>query len=767
MTGPFSTSFLAYAPEPLVDEALDGWIHHVAATLRTDPADVLAAAGVRAGPTFSPLRDLTSDQAHRLSEATGFDEQVWERMTLRPWSRIGLVPPAQRRGFALGVWAKGRTPSACPDCLTERGTRPRLQWWVHWSFACTRHRRFLVRPLHPETDRQLALLPVGPDTEVSETLGTDHGALMTQAAVDDLLARPAEPITYLGAARPGWEFLRDLAALTRLLLATPGATDPEGLVRMMADRGQPEWLEHPWTWDFERDCSPARQMSQATMEPTLMAFAATLAHRVLRSPTPEEATAELWWMTPRARAAAVSHAQKRHLSWPLARVLNRARGPQRPGSIVVLRFGLTHVTPEGARRVPLDPCKVPASCWPSVVVPVSAARRDVSGVALSCALLCIGSTTGVREALLRFDLPDLEARVRADWHHTFADHDDAAFDSLVDLHDALVEADVPIDYSRRRATFTGPVPLGRNRSRRIARALDVRETDRLIRFSSWFLYDLLTGSNPLLTPDLIDLWGQQRIAYRRLRAAWMANTPMVFLEIAEQELLRRRIDEPVAWQPLRLDGRWTVPAEGSPHLLPAWHATQRSMRRSSLLQRSDLDGLSIVDAVAFASHGGTPTARYLARLLTRFHVIARSGSISAGARELGLAQSTASTQLGALERLLQTRLLDRSNGITTPEGRRAIRLLVGHQRAALTTPREDHPAPPTPPPTLSTERAAYRDAPTTSTIEDAETNTRRSTLTSDDDSRHRPSRPRRDPRDAGPQRPHRPRHRSGVPPGGP
>jgi LysR family transcriptional regulator, transcriptional activator of nhaA len=60
--------------------------------------------------------------------------------------------------------------------------------------------------------------------------------------------------------------------------------------------------------------------------------------------------------------------------------------------------------------------------------------------------------------------------------------------------------------------------------------------------------------------------------------------------------------------------------------------------------------------------------------LYNFHVVARAGSLSEGARQLGLAASTVSEQLGQLETTVGRRLFDRTaSGLRlTAEGRTAV-----------------------------------------------------------------------------------------------
>lgn len=69
------------------------------------------------------------------------------------------------------------------------------------------------------------------------------------------------------------------------------------------------------------------------------------------------------------------------------------------------------------------------------------------------------------------------------------------------------------------------------------------------------------------------------------------------------------------------------------------------------------------------------------RLLTSFLAVVRAGGITAAAVELGFAQSTVTTHIQALERLMGTQLLDRHPGGVSPT--RVGSLLVGHAHQIL------------------------------------------------------------------------------------
>lgn len=658
---------LAYAPRPLSDEPLDAWLGRVAQALCISASGLQAMLVLPRRTSFSVVRDLSEAQLRDLAQATGLELSTLREMTLARWESIGLRPRATQRGHGSGAWARGRGSRQCSQCLGERGGIPRLQWYLHWSFVCVRH-ECLLQPTTrgaPQKNEGGGLL-----------LDKNHPAIGTQAALDAILEHPSQAVWSLGEMRPAGVHMRDLAALTRMAAISIVSMRTEGCLTLLSGTDQVvHWAALAEGFRSSCSFSPAKCLQEATQQPAVMALAATLAHDALAVASTTEASRSLAWLAPTSREEAVHHARSRQLSWPLVQALDNADSRSRPARQLILRFGLARFSDDGSRRSPLDPAKVPASIWSSVAVG-STASSDIAPVAASAALLAIGSTRGVRSALDRIGHPHVAARVRADWHRAFDSENDGMFETLLALHHCLVEGVVPINYARRRRSFAAPIAVGHRKARRIARELDVALTETVIRHASWYVFELLTGSNVLLTPALLDLWAPHRLAYRRQRAAWIVADPQVLREVAEQELLRLRINEPLTWHP-EPDGReWGLPPPAL-HLLPGWGQGGRTMRGHARLTRSDISGYALDEAVALASHGNTMTARHIARNLNRFAAVAAGGSIRAGAAALGVTIGTLSVQMADLERDLATTLLDRTGpcATLTADGRDLLRLV--------------------------------------------------------------------------------------------
>lgn len=668
MTPGRNTRPLAYAPAPIVDEPLDAWIHRVARTLSVSTSGLNAFLGLPRRASFSVVRDLTDDDLAHLATVTGVPVATLHAMTLARWQCLGLRPASTQRGHGTGAWARGRGTRHCPDCLTNRDDVPRLHWHLHWSFACVVHHRLLL----PDGDTA---------TPGWHRLQADHPAIITQSALDQVLDDPAGAVPSLGVPRRPWVHMKDLAALTRMVVTSPVANEPQAFMRELSPVMREQWEPILRNTHIPQVASPAKRLQAATQQPGFMALAATLALQVLTAPSVDEASVRLWWLTPTARDEAVHHARSRQLSWPLVRALDNSTTRSRPARLLILRFGLARFDDDGSTRSPLDPAKVPAACWSSVsAISTSSAGGEIGPLAATAALLAVGSSRGIRSVLDRIEHPHLASRVRADWHRSFAFGEDPYFEALLRLHHALVSGKVPINYARRRRIFPRPVSVGSRKARRIARELQTPLTDALARHVSWYLHELLTGSNILLGPALLDLWATHRIAYRKQRAAWEAEQPHVLLEVAEAELLRHRIDEPVRWQPVLDGSEWSLPP-ATPHLLDGWHDVGRAIRHGARLPHEAVRGYTLDEAVALAAAGTTETARHLARNLNRFAAVAQAGSIKGGARRLGITPGTLSVQMSDLERDLTTLLLDRSGpaAIPTTKGRHLLRLIEANE----------------------------------------------------------------------------------------
>lgn len=678
---------LPYRPPPLEDEPLDGWFAHIAAVTGDTRASIMQRLDLPGRESFVAHRDLSRSGVVALSEALSIPEDQLLRMTSLRWQALGLRSGSEQRGTQTRTLARSRGLRVCPQCLVERDGRLKMHWYLLWSFACVRHARMLVpirdscfTPLAVKQEVMAATLDRARHDRHTGRLSPNHSVLGTQARLDEVLNNPDQPVMSLGEWRRPWEHLADTGALVRLLVAS----DAFGSLTEMAERAtsaSAEWVPLVAGLRVPQDRRASSRLASVTRQPVLMGLAATVAGRVMHGASRAESLQALWWLSTTAREEAVHHARDRQLTWPLVRILDSTRERDRPFRQLLLRFGLTCYDAGGLRRAPLDPATVPAACWGTVTSLRQLAPPDIGEVAASAALITVGSNHGLHASLQRVGHEHLFDRVRRDWRSSFGDEDDGYFQALVELHDELTRGAVPIDYGRRRRTFPVPEDIGPRVMRQTATALDRPLTKRLEHFAAWYVWELLTGSNVLLSPRMLDLWGAHRLHYRRQRARWNEDRPSCLMRIAEQELLKRRIDEPVYWAPVRLAPGWMLPPDDQPRLLAEWSRTRRPMRGGVRPPPGSIGGYSLGDAVAVALHQRTETGRRMARNLIRFRAVVEEGSIRAAGTRLGVTAGTLSVQIRDLECDLGVTLFDRAHGSVRPTatGHQLLGLIVIHE----------------------------------------------------------------------------------------
>lgn len=148
---------LALVPEPYAGESLLSWVDALARLNRVSRLHTFRLAGF-ARPHDSGYRPsvrfgacLTAESTARVRAATGLSAARQQAMTLAHYAG-GVLPafpsPPHWRTVALWVARLRLTlparSRACPACLRESGGRWLLRWRLVWSFACVRHRVYLL-----------------------------------------------------------------------------------------------------------------------------------------------------------------------------------------------------------------------------------------------------------------------------------------------------------------------------------------------------------------------------------------------------------------------------------------------------------------------------------------------------------------------------------------------------------------------------------------------------------------------------------------------
>ncbi|MEU5047698.1 TniQ family protein [Streptomyces griseorubiginosus] len=148
---------LALVPDPYPGESLLSWVDALAGLNRISRLQALHfAAFVRPGgsmevPSARFVAQLPTEVMARVQVTTGLSAGQLHRITLMHYADGVLPsPPSSTHPRTINLWldrlhlAQPVRSRACPACLRENGSRWLLRWRLIWSFACVRHRVFLL-----------------------------------------------------------------------------------------------------------------------------------------------------------------------------------------------------------------------------------------------------------------------------------------------------------------------------------------------------------------------------------------------------------------------------------------------------------------------------------------------------------------------------------------------------------------------------------------------------------------------------------------------
>ncbi|MFJ9627400.1 TniQ family protein [Streptomyces sp. NPDC101175] len=148
---------LALVPEPYPGESLLSWVDALAGLNRISRLQALRfSAFVRPGssmyrPSVRFVAHLPTEAMARVEFTTGLSAGELRRITLMHYAD-GVLPtaPSSTHRRTIAMWlhrqqlAQPLRSRVCPACLRENGGRWLLRWRLIWSFACVRHRVFLL-----------------------------------------------------------------------------------------------------------------------------------------------------------------------------------------------------------------------------------------------------------------------------------------------------------------------------------------------------------------------------------------------------------------------------------------------------------------------------------------------------------------------------------------------------------------------------------------------------------------------------------------------
>ncbi|MET8453998.1 TniQ family protein [Streptomyces sp. NPDC005209] len=204
---------------PLPDEALESWIGAYARRLHATNSAFLDAIGLTGSRTTQMAVRLTAAEADALHRATGVPRPVLTAMTLEPYDGLAVtINPDRRRLMRPPAWrfSAART-RYCPACVAENTGRGPVFWRLPWAFACTTHRALLLdfcpdchRPPNPWTARRLGRRVAGVCTR--DSLTSPAGRTGRRPCGADLPQAPALRLPETGLVLPAQQHVITLLA---------------------------------------------------------------------------------------------------------------------------------------------------------------------------------------------------------------------------------------------------------------------------------------------------------------------------------------------------------------------------------------------------------------------------------------------------------------------------------------------------------------------------------------------------------------------------
>lgn len=531
---------------PIDGEALDSWLEALAYRMHTAFGDLLCAVGLSpvAGiGTTAWMVHPSPDEIQSITAATGIDEAVLKTMTLHHYSGRALhIDPDTRtvnRGFPWGCTPGSRF---CPACLAESGGRWQLAWRLGWTFACTRHGCLLAdscprcgavqrhrarvgdlvpqpgRCAHPAQDA-MGRTPERCDADLTASLVTsvnaDHPVLRAQQIIDTVIDTETTAFgVYNAAPAPRLNILADIRAIAGRALAYAAPQDLERLI-------PPDVLTaHQQTKRYEaRRFRPAHTDAKPGL--AAPAYAATTAVGVLAAlqvlDNPDISTAgdALRWLVTSSRAAG-SAVSATNIGWGrnttsiLTAVQLSALGPLlKPNDQLRYRTATPmprRPEPAGTRLQHLAR-RLPTSLWPvwSLPLAIPDCHQRMLRPALSAAMLLIGTRATLSEAAELMGSPITGHAVsrilqllqkRDEWADIRA--------ALTAMADFLTDADVPIDYQRRRRLNYSSLLPDEHWIQMCRDTGSRKNTSTSARIARCHLYEQLSGNDATTAPFALD-----------------------------------------------------------------------------------------------------------------------------------------------------------------------------------------------------------------------------------------------------------------------
>jgi hypothetical protein len=149
---------------PIPGESFTSYIYRLAARHKVDLLVMLKYVGMIDDERYQQITGygivLDEKRLQRFSVATQISESIVRKMLLASYNGIavdftGVSPgvPDTLRHCAASEWAYFSGSHACPHCIREDEGAWQLAWKLPWSFACVKHKCYLV-PRCPACERR-------------------------------------------------------------------------------------------------------------------------------------------------------------------------------------------------------------------------------------------------------------------------------------------------------------------------------------------------------------------------------------------------------------------------------------------------------------------------------------------------------------------------------------------------------------------------------------------------------------------------------------
>ncbi|WP_242498200.1 TniQ family protein [Nocardioides glacieisoli] len=604
-------------------ESLESFVHWCARRLCCSPAAVTEHLGLPLSTSAGHLnRDLADPDLARAAPILGVPTESLRDATLRKWDWLRLRPERGKRGSPLGAWQRGSGARYCYACLNESEGRWQLAWYLHWTFACPKHGVLLhstcrgcgraPRTQKPNasslTDANALDLNCGCGSQairsISESrLSHDDPRLATQQRIARVLslAPTDQAVAHTaGVATPASEWLTDLTLVTHFIVLSLVAEGNKDAFTASTSGYDVEELAKPTAWRASLAARGARSTTRGVtpqvLQRELVTSAAdvgacvTLADTLLASDDVDHLRAGLLWMPTRWRVQTQQRAARGQFacSDTLMEAIAGHVRQTRDNWFAALR-AKHRLRPELDDHVTQH---FPAALHPRVRPWLTVIRGDLSEAAVIAGLLA-GSRhpKRVHDTARHLGLAHVASDLADAWVQLTSSP--RARPDIKTIAGWLLDDGYqrnPVHFASRREQLHRPTPLPDSVARALARLLQTRNSPTLRWMASLYVWERVTGSDALLTPEALSAYGAFRVRYRRVRERWNRCLPLPLRDFLSD--ISAGMTTPPGIRPFDSTrgsdsaSDWHIYSAMEPHLLPT------PLVASSVLAPTDLLGAS-------------------------------------------------------------------------------------------------------------------------------------------------------------------------------